>query len=185
EYGDAGSIECNRVYFCSLGVFQKWKFADTSVCAPGLAAGCPAMRASAKGGSACGSEGLRCAYAEGECSCAQGAWHCFPDNPQLGVAHCTTPRPRLGTTCSPQTDRCQYEPICEAEACSDCGRWQMVPFTFGCSSAPPPTDAGTAADTGPAAVQDSGPPMDAATPRDSGTKRDGQAKLDAGADGGH
>lgn len=181
EYGEDPLLECNRVYFCSLGVFQKWKFNDASVCVPGLASGCPATRASVTVGGACRSEGLRCAYMEGECDCAQGLWHCFPDNPQLGVAHCTFPRPRLSTACSPQSDRCEYEPICQAEACSACGKWEMVPFA--CSTAPPMTDGGTLPDAAPA--PDGGAALDGGPPRDGGAKPDGQAKPDGGTDAGH
>jgi hypothetical protein len=139
EYGDYNLVECNRLYFCSLGHFEKRKYDDMSVCATPLPSGCPPMHASATSGGACASDGLRCVYLEGECDCRRGAWHCFPDNPQLGLVHCSSPRPRIGSQCDTKTNvACQYEDICtagtncmqgcEAESCSRCNQWQMTPY---------------------------------------------------------
>jgi hypothetical protein len=152
EYGDGGLVECNNLYFCSLGHFEKRRYDDTSVCAAALPSGCPPMHASATPGSACASSGLRCPYVEGECDCRRGAWHCFPDNPQLGLVHCAAPRPRIGSSCDAlKSVACQYENICsagtscmqgcEAEACSKCSAWQMTPYR--CADALPMDAGGT------------------------------------------
>jgi hypothetical protein len=173
EYGDSQLIECNRVYFCSLGHFQKWHFDDTSVCGSALPSACPATRAAAAAVASCSTAGLRCPYMEGECDCVQtgGAtvWHCFPDNPLLGSqVHCAVTRPRLGTSCTAQSVSCQYTPICEAIACSTCGQWAMVPYPCPLGAMP---DAGTVA-------PDAGTTPDAATPEagsafEAGTRHDG------------
>jgi hypothetical protein len=111
-----------------------------------LPSGCPPTHAAATPGGACAPSGIRCAYMEGECDCRRGAWHCFPDNPQIGLVHCALPRPRIGSQCDAMhSTPCQYENICkagsncmmscEAEACWRCGTWQMTPYA--CADALP------------------------------------------------
>jgi hypothetical protein len=110
EYGSSATVACNKVATCSA---SGWKFAppSTSGCAVGT---CPAAYPSADVGMACSSNDLVCSYPAGTCTCASSTpltadaggphWQCFPK--QSG---CPTPRPKLGTKCSPTAaEPCDY-----------------------------------------------------------------------------
>ena len=124
EYGSDPNLACNDVVTCTS---SGWSFPTPGVMCP--TGTCPATYAAVPQGKACSPQGLDCAYAEGECNCAdtlpvsqQGpVWQCV--TPPQG---CPEPRPRLGSACSQAGLSCDYGACTGGIAlvCTD-GYWQQ------------------------------------------------------------
>jgi len=142
EYGSDPNLSCNTVAQCTGGSWTVNTPAPDCPTPPNPSP-CPATWASVPVGQHCGNlVGTTCSYAQGFCGCSVGGggpvpadasavatWIC--DTPEAG---CPQPRPRLGTTCSPNNLQCDYSP-CELPtgtsiACID-GVWEEQPY--GCA----------------------------------------------------
>ncbi|MGH7285229.1 MAG: hypothetical protein ACRELY_27215 [Polyangiaceae bacterium] len=109
EYGSSDLEFCNTVAKCTSGTFDITPPEDA--CQNELDAGgtCPATLGEIEAGSACPTFGQACTYAEGSCGCgfvnhSADEWVC-DTSPGAG---CPTPRPKLGSTCSPNGLMCDY-----------------------------------------------------------------------------
>jgi hypothetical protein len=109
EYGDDPNPGCNRLASCKAG---GWSIAQGNAgCTSdaGLPSGCPATHADVQAGGSCTDTTLLCGYPEGRCACVTGPdagppqWVC--EQPASG---CSTPRPRIGESCSNDGLVCDY-----------------------------------------------------------------------------
>jgi hypothetical protein len=135
EYGKIQyDVSCDTAYQCQEGVWTKSNPLPRSTCQPDgpNAPSCPATYGDLQAipGAACTSDGLRCEYPQGVCSCARSfggpiepdagtTWFCNPG------ADCPMPRPRLGASCSGSGQNCQYLTCEFGEACVD-GYWEAM-----------------------------------------------------------
>lgn len=130
EYGDAWwSVSCDVVVECDGGQWSEAQV-DYEPCSPQPgpnSSQCPATYGDVPQGE-CPSDGLVCAYAQGECTCqvplgpieidgGTPDWGCLPGD------GCPFPRPRLGTSCPTEGISCTYEACEYGETCMG-GVWQ-------------------------------------------------------------
>ncbi len=140
EWGTSPDPSCDDSATCNSG---SWAIpsAPAGVCAPSAPIVCPSSFASVARMSACTPYGGFCDYPEGRCACSvpegpammnppSAIWLCQDAGPG-----CPTPRPRLGTPCSPKEEgmQCDYGsctvPGGSAEQCT-AGVW--MPAAVGC-----------------------------------------------------
>jgi hypothetical protein len=122
EYGSDPSPSCNDLARCTT---TGWNIVASGVCAPTM---CPATYSDVPQGKSCTPVGKDCAYAEGQCNCADSlpistggpTWMCFSPK------GCPEPRPRIGSACSQPSQTCDYGGCSQGAsiACND-GYWQL------------------------------------------------------------
>jgi len=129
EYGADPNPACNQVYQCGPGT--GWLVEPYGACAKGT---CAATYASVPQNQDCTTNGLTCAYPEGECICTQDfggpvrqtpGWFCI-----AAQSGCPSPRPDIGSACSTPDAQCDYG-ACSGGvglSCTD-GRWQESAVT--------------------------------------------------------
>jgi hypothetical protein len=137
EYGDNPDPYFNTLATCVLGSWKVPPATDASAFAP-LPAGCPATLAAAQSSATCQADAaapgtiLECYYPGGACMCGP-PWSCV-----VAADGCPTPRPRIGSACTPPTRpdggviaTCSYTPdFCGSPippttdlSCTCGGRW--------------------------------------------------------------
>jgi hypothetical protein len=118
EYGTNPSAVCNNIFKCTSGGWRST--APSAACPPPDE--CPVAYPSKEVGDVCSPTGLVCSYPKGTCTCAEPSgpspvdggtslrWRCFPEQ-----AGCPSPRPRIGTKCSPTSTASM---VCNYGACA-------------------------------------------------------------------
>ena len=123
EYGSNANPECDEFENCDS---NGWSYPPPGPYLPGCAATCPASYSDIPQNETCGTQGLDCAYPQGQCNCdvpamSNGApiWECT--TPSAG---CPEPRADIGTACTDEGLSCDYGACTGgvAEACEG-GMW--------------------------------------------------------------
>jgi hypothetical protein len=122
EYGNDPNPDCNVIYSCGA---SGWSTPGPSQCVAGT---CPQSYADVPQFQDCMPQGLDCAYAQGQCNCADTVpasgpspkWQC--STPMQG---CPEPRPRIGSMCTVPGLDCDYG-ACTGGVNVECtqGAWQ-------------------------------------------------------------
>jgi hypothetical protein len=130
EYGQNANPSCNTIAQCTA---TGWMYTGNTLCPVGT---CPASYAVASMGDTCMPQGLICGYPEGTCSCGFGFggpirldaggphWVCQQTSPG-----CPSPRPDIGSACTPEGQMCDYG-ACAGGVALDCsgGVWRRAFF---------------------------------------------------------